>query len=100
MDACAVRSGEAGDGVERRFSSVFSAIAEPSDTETSGNLPEDAAPQQPVALVAQIVQHLLTVLQGRSQLPPGTGYATLLYFPIPFHPAGVINGVYANNIGD
>ena len=68
---------QAGDGVEQKFSSVFSAIAESSDTETSGNSPEDAAAQQPVALAAQIVQHLLIALQNR------VCHLSLLSYPLP-----------------
>ena len=106
-DACAVR-----DFTFRRkslkqatawgssFSSVFSAMAEPADTETSGNPPGDAAAQQPETLAAQIAQHLLTALQGGSQPPPETGMSPFSTFPIPFHPVGVNNAELARIIGD
>lgn len=84
------KEAQADDRVEQQFPSFpvsFSAMAEPTDKDTTENPTEGATAQQPEALAAQIAQHLLTALQGGSQPPPQSGRPSFSSLPIPFHPA-------------
>ena len=86
------RSGERVSSRRRRGAAVFLCFISDGGTGRHRNPPEDAA--------AQITQHMLTALQGGSESPPETGMPPFSTSPIPFHPAGVINGEHARNIGD
>ena len=94
-DACAVR-----DFTFRRkslkqatawgssFSSVFSAMAEPADTETSGNPPGGCCCTATRDTGRPDRASPVNSSPGREPAAPGNGYVSLLYFPYPLPPSG------------